>query len=132
MRNDAEFRLQCAVADHLRLSAAPGIYWFHPANGEARTARTGGRLKRMGVRPGVPDMVVVVNGKTHGLELKASNGRQSDAQRVAESEWTAAGGVYAVAHGIDEALGLLKDWKALPDDYGFVPARRRQLSLEIA
>lgn len=35
----------------------PALRWlFHPANGEYRTMATAARLKKMGVRPGVPDL----------------------------------------------------------------------------
>ena len=32
-RRHLEQQIQKAVADHLRAKAAPGTYWFHPANG---------------------------------------------------------------------------------------------------
>ena len=32
-RRRPEQDIQKALADHLRLSAAPGTYWFQPANG---------------------------------------------------------------------------------------------------
>lgn len=130
-RNDAEFRLQCAVVQHLALAAAPGVLYFHPANGEARSKRTAGRLKAMGVVAGIPDMVVIVDGRAHGLELKAMGGRQSPAQRLIEQAWTAAGGVYRVATGWDEAQAVLREWGALRASYHHEPARRRQMPLPL-
>ena len=128
-RNDAEFHLHCAVVQHLRVAGLRDVFWFHPANGEARSPRTGAKLKRMGTRPGVPDLVVIVGGSAHGLELKAHGGRQSPSQKLAQKDWEEAGGVYEVADGIDSALRALVRWKALPEGYGFIPSRRLQPSL---
>jgi hypothetical protein len=58
------------LADHLRARAAAGTYWFHPANGGARTAIEGAILKACGVRAGTPDLILIKDGKTFGL-LKA-------------------------------------------------------------
>lgn len=51
-REDA---LQKSVA---RLLDSTGLDWFHPANGEARNAITGAKLKAMGVKAGVPDVMI--------------------------------------------------------------------------
>lgn len=51
-REDA---LQKAVA---RLLDSMGLDWFHPANGEARNAITGAKLKAFGVKAGVPDCMI--------------------------------------------------------------------------
>ena len=51
--------------------------YFHPANGGERTARAGALLKPLGVRPGVPDLFLMVpRGGYHGLaiELKRKGG----------------------------------------------------------
>lgn len=117
-RSSREFDLQCAVVQHLRLAAPPEVYWFHPANGEWRSPRTAGRLKAMGVRPGVPDFVLIIGGIAHGLELKADTGRLSQSQILAKREWEAAGGRYEVAKGIDAALAVLRSWGALRASYG--------------
>lgn len=112
-RRDDEFLLQCAVVQHLMLSAQPDVVWFHCPNGEFRSKRTAGRLKAMGVRPGCPDLVLIIKGVAYGLELKVAKGRQSESQRAMEAAWNAAGGRYAVARGIDEALELLGSWCAI-------------------
>lgn len=130
-RDAPEFRLQCAIANHLRLAAAPGVYWTALPFGEFRAKRTAARLKAMGVRAGAPDILIIVHGRAYGLELKAEHGRQSPAQRLCEAEWTRAGGEYRIARGIDEALYLLREWGVLKPSYHYEPARRRQASLPL-
>jgi hypothetical protein len=108
-----EQEIQRALADHLRLRAAPNVYWFHPANGGARTAIEGAILKACGVRPGTPDLICIRGGKTYGLEIKADGGRLSDAQRIAHDEMRTAGAEVAVAVGLDAALTQLEEWQVL-------------------
>ena len=140
MKDNAEFRLTCAIAEHLHFRAPSDCYWTHHPFGEARSARTGARLKRMGTRAGAPDFLLIYRSRAYGLELKAVTrngtgrevrGRQTDTQRLTEELWTAAGGAYRVATGLDEALSVLREWGILPASYHFEPAKRRQLPLEL-
>lgn len=132
-RNDAEFRLTCAIADHLRLRACKGVVWFHIPNGEKRSLRTGGRLKAMGVRAGVADfMVQVPDARSAMLEVKAYGGRQTPEQRIFQRDWEATGGRYVVAEGIDQALEALRSWGALPADYARPAKNQPNLPLEAA
>jgi len=59
---------------------------FHPANGEERDAKTGAKLKRMGVRPGVLDWCLPVARGGYGglwIEFKRPGGEEpSDEQRI--------------------------------------------------
>lgn len=130
-RSTAETRLQMALINHLRLLAPRNILYMAIPNEGSRSPKTGARMKAMGMLPGAPDLLFIIDGKAHGLELKADKGRQSDTQRLVERAWEAAGGVYALAKGMDEALTVLRAWGALPADYNHVPARRRQLSLSM-
>lgn len=127
-RNQPEYRLHCLVADLLRLLATPGVFAFHPANGEYRSPRTGARLKRMGVVRGVPDFVILAPGKPAiGLELKPEGGRQSPEQRAVEQAWNAAGGKYVVARGYADAYEFLTSEgliRAVPTRSRFAPRQR--------
>ena len=112
-RRHPEQEIQKALADHLRARAASGTYWFHPANGGARTAFEGAILKACGVRAGTPDLILIKDGRTFGLELKAANGRVSPAQAQAHEEMRAAGAEVATVFGIDDALAQLERWQLL-------------------
>ena len=106
--------LQRALANHLRARAQPNVYWFHPANGDARTAIEGAILKACGVQAGTPDLICIKDGRTFGLELKTAHGRLSQAQRVAHDELRQAGAEVAVAFGLDDAIAQLERWQLLP------------------
>jgi hypothetical protein len=117
-RNDAEARLQAAIIEHIKLRVRKGVLWFHVPNGEHRSKSTGAKLKRMGVRPGVADLVFVLppNGEVCFLELKADAGRPSDAQLVFADACEAAGATYAIAWDLEHALTLLEAWRVIKQE----------------
>ena len=111
----SELALQKSVVGLLQLFALPGVIWFAVPNGEARSARTGAKLKAMGVRAGVADLCVVpTGGWTCFLELKTPKGQLSAAQRefrdLCERNLGAA---YVVATTPEDAAEALMSWGAL-------------------
>ena len=108
-RQQPEFRLHCLIAAVLRLQIKPGHFAFHSPNGEHRSVRTGGKLKRMLVIPGVPDFTILRKDKpTIGLELKAAGAYQSAEQRAVEALWKAAGADYVVVKSYRAAIDFLE------------------------
>jgi hypothetical protein len=113
-RTVSEDSIHRAVIQHLKMNAAAGVVYFHCPNGEARSAETGGKLKGMGVRPGVADLCLVLpGGQSAFLELKSAKGRQSPPQKEFAADAEKAGARYAVAASIDEAVRILTEWGAL-------------------
>lgn len=108
-----EEQIHRTVVEHLERFAAPGVFYFHVPNGDIRHKGAAGRLKAMGTRAGVPDLVLIKGGHTYGLELKRPGEKQSDNQILVEGQWEHAGGTYAVAHGLDYALDTLREWGLL-------------------
>jgi len=109
----SEAEIHEAVADHLRMRCRSDIHWHHPATGELRDPGTAQKLKRMGVKPGLPDFFLLIDGRLCGLELKrARGGHVSSDQKAMHAEMVSAGAVIAVAKGLDEALNILTSWGA--------------------
>lgn len=113
-RNQPEFRLHCVVADYLRLQY-PNLLWIHCPNGEARSAITGARLKRMGVRPGVPDILLwwmdLEKGpQSAAIELKASKGKQTETQISFEGAFLSSGARYSLCRSLDDVQLALCIW----------------------
>lgn len=109
----SEAAIQRAVVDLLGWAARPGVAWTHMPAGELRAASVGGKLKALGVQPGWPDLLIVKDGRLHGLELKAEGGRVSPAQLAAHATLRAAGAEIAVAYGLGEAMAVLKRWEVI-------------------
>lgn len=118
-RRNNEIRTHCAVLDRLRfaLPTVAAATLIHVPNGEARSARTGALLKRLGTRPGAADLHFIWQGRSHWIEVKVGDPAlgipktyQSPTQRAFEADVTAAGAAYGVARSSDEALALCREW----------------------
>ena len=99
-RSRPEQQIQRAVFEHLALRGAPAMFAFHPANGGWRSRVEAAILKGMGVRAGLPDIIAVKDGQCYALELKASDGCLTSAQRDAHAALAVAGATVAVAYGL--------------------------------
>jgi len=111
----SELQIHIAVVQHLKFRARKGVLWFHAANGELRTKRDAAKLKAMGVTPGIPDIVMIADGKTYGLELKTKKGRLSPEQQSMLETFQNVGALSAVAYGLDAAISILDAWGILQD-----------------
>lgn len=109
-----ELSLQVFTAQFLTLSAADSVMWYAVPNGEYRSKRTGAKLKRMGVRAGVPDFALVLpGGQAAFLELKTPKGRLSKAQKDLRPEIERSGAYYEVADTSEQVIGILRAWGAV-------------------
>jgi hypothetical protein len=109
-RNDEE-QLQRGIVAYLGYAARKDAIWFHVPNGEGRSKAAGGRLKAMGVRPGVADLCFVLkDGHAAFMELKAVGGKQSANQLVFEQRCIDCGVPYVVVTSMGGAIEILKAW----------------------
>lgn len=117
----AEAEIQAAIVSHLRLRAVPNLTWWHTPNGvqlggkrnKKGVAIQGARLKGLGVRSGVSDIIAVHDGKIFALELKAPGGRPSPSQLEFLADMERAGASVCLAIGVDAAIRALEMWGLL-------------------
>jgi hypothetical protein len=111
-----------AIADHLRQRGVPGLVWWHTPNNlfaggkhnRKGVAIQASIMKGLGMKPGVPDFLLVRDGKIFALELKAERGgRLSAAQCEFIAALEDAGGFCCVAEGLDRGLRVLETWGLL-------------------
>lgn len=84
---------------------------YHPANGGFRAPKTARRLKKMGVKPGVPDICVPIpTGKYPGLyiEMKVKPNKLTDSQILFTSLLHSLGHCVRIAWSAQEAIDILK------------------------
>lgn len=112
----SENAIQQQVVVALHGYCRPDVAWFAVPNGEWRFPKTAARLKAQGVRAGAPDLVVLVGGHMHGIEIKRDSGRLANSQQAFGQEIVRAGGSYHVCYGVEEAVACLLQIGA------FVPA----------
>jgi|ERR1700730_9929477 len=112
-RRSPEAAIQRAVFEHLRVRAAPRVFFFHPANGGYRKPAEAAIFKSLGVVAGVPDVFIVHNGRCFAMELKAEGGRATDKQLACIAALREAGAFVCLAEGLDRALACLEAWGLL-------------------
>lgn len=106
----AEEALQRAVVQLLAIYEARGLLAYaHCPNGERRDPVTGGRLKALGVRPGVPDLLLWMPGGHFQIELKTAKGRLSADQGAWIGRMSAFGHRVHVCRTVDEVEAALRD-----------------------
>jgi len=116
-RQHPEDALQAQVADYLDLC---GLLWCHPPNGGKRGLIEACRLKRLGVRAGVPDLLIFerwqstdpeTGGEGFGvaLELKSPTGRATSEQRAWLDSLQARGWRVGICRTFDEARKLIDE-----------------------
>jgi hypothetical protein len=116
----AEDSLQIACATYLR-AQYPNVVWFHSPNGGSRNAIEAAKLKQMGVRPGVSDIIILEPRELHGIkpcgliiELKAKGGKLQDTQASFIMDVQARGFMAAVVWNFDAFKELIDEYLAMP------------------
>ncbi|MER9336026.1 VRR-NUC domain-containing protein [Mesorhizobium sp. M0293] len=109
-----EVKTHVAVADALRIGAVAGWLWSHFPAGERRDERTGARLKRMGLKKGGSDFLLISpTGQHHWLELKRGGSPLTKEQEDFRDECLSRNVPWAVARSFDEAIHQLTEWGAI-------------------
>ena len=113
----SEADIQSQVVEYVSLLAAQCGFIFFTCSNEgtdrANPARLA-KLKRMGLRPGVADLVFVKEGRAYFLEMKKPGGKQSENQIDFQLDCAMVGAQYAVAWSFEEAIKILRFWKIIP------------------
>ena len=105
-----EQQIQRAVFQNLRQRSARGVFAFHPMNGGVhQKGMRRGINAGNGVVPGVPDIILIKDGRVRGLELKAEKGKISEAQVHTHLTMAQAGCPVHVAFGLNDALTFLEN-----------------------
>lgn len=119
----SEHALQVAVAHMLQLVLDPERTWWSAIDhGVGKLGkRAAGMMKARGVKPGLPDFVILVPGPEGsiplGIELKINKGKLSPAQVELHEAWTRMGVRIFVARSLEEVQEIL--------EFCRVPMRRR-------
>lgn len=103
-----EEALQRAVASYLDVALPDEAEWWHtPSQRGTRNRYEMGILKVLGVRPGIPDVLILYRGQLIGIELKTPKGRLTPAQKVMRDRLMQAGALVAVCRSVDDVQAFL-------------------------
>ncbi len=99
-----EADLHKLVADYLDLALIPPTWWStFPADGASRRGRIGLKL-------GVPDILIIHEGRAHWIELKTARGRVRAQQHELHEALRAAGCFCATCLSLEEVNIVLCNW----------------------
>jgi hypothetical protein len=101
------------VIAHFAARGVRGMYVFAVPNGGVRSPIEAAIMRGLGTRTGTPDLFMIHRGEVYALELKAENGRATDAQFQAIEDLRAAGAHAEVCYGLDRAIAVLEGWGLL-------------------
>lgn len=86
---------------------------FHPKNGGKSNVIEGGRFKRMGVRKGIADLILLVANQDFtalAIELKTEKGRQSTEQKEWQKLCEKNNIKYVVIRSLSEFINTIKNY----------------------
>lgn len=103
-----EEALQEAVMQYLDACLPPDAVAWHTPNGRQVSAITRKIGKAMGVKAGIPDVLILFRGKLIALELKAGRGDETAEQQLMARELTYCGAVVGpVCRSLDEVVAFV-------------------------
>jgi hypothetical protein len=108
-----EITLHLEVVDLLKSATLSGVWWSHFPAGEKRSEATRHKLAIMGTKAGVPDFLIVADGRLFGLELKTAAGSLSGPQKLTHASLIRAGAELAVVRTLAEASHVLRRWHCI-------------------
>ena len=109
MKLGPEDRIQISILEYLE-AVAPGLLVFSVPNEGKRSFSVARRHKLLGMVAGVPDLVLVHEGRALFFEVKSPAGRLRPAQKLFLETAAKAGAKTAVVRSIDDVRAALKAW----------------------
>ena len=108
--NDYEHQIQVGIAKYLDFR---GLCWWAVPNGGNRNIITASRLKREGVKTGIPDITLIHKGKYYGIEVKkpktiTPKGTLSANQKTRIDQIQSYGGVVGVVYSLPDLIEMLE------------------------
>lgn len=100
-RKHPERALQSAVAEYLTWALPAGSFFSALPGGDGKMTRAPGYVS------GLPDLMVVVDGRVYFIELKSQKGRASEAQKLVAPKILASGSYYRICRSINDVYEYL-------------------------
>ena len=114
LRPQREDAIHAGIVEYLCLCAHPKLLWLHVPNGAMVKPSARMYFARLGVLPGVADLLFVLPDKSVAfMEIKGPDGRLSEAQQAFQAKCALLKLRYAVVRSISDAEEKLHEWNAL-------------------
>lgn len=102
---------QRTIIDYLEILEKQNKLWFQRTNNTAIYDPVGKRFRSLskGQKKGFPDIIVFMNSRTIGLEIKTPTGRQSEEQKIMEQKMKEQGVEYYVVKSLEEVKKIIEE-----------------------
>lgn len=102
--------LHAAVARFLDWCLLPPAVWTtFPAGWYRLDKAAAGRLKHVGLKPGMPDILIWHGGHCYGVELKTAQGKLTMLQSDMHARLAKAGVKIIISRRLSDVIALLRD-----------------------
>lgn len=105
----SEMQLHKIVAEWLEIALTPETFWSTFPSGGGGVVR-GANLRTMGLKSGVPDLMIVHRSEAYFIELKTAKGVLSAAQVECHEQLLEAGARIVVCRSLRDVANSLKAW----------------------
>ena len=107
-----EQQIHRACVEYLTLlESQKRLTFFHPYNGGWRTPAEGRIGKTLGVRAGIPDLVLILPGsKVAFIEVKSGTGKATNNQIATMAALNHFGAPTAIVRSVTELEEIIKQW----------------------
>lgn len=106
----SEAKLQQVVTEWMELALGSDVFWTcFPAGGGGLVR--GAQLKSRGLRPGVPDILIVYRSEAYFIELKTRIGKLSSDQVECHEALSLCGARVAVCRCLPDIAMALRRWE---------------------
>ena len=113
---DSEDRVHLRIAQWLDIMLPPGSIWHHSPNEGNRHVAFKVKQKRMGTRPGWPDIEIFVPGDqtlcgislSIFIEVKGSKGKATANQIAIRDKLEEAGGIWQLCRSVEQVQDFLE------------------------
>ena len=109
MRHE-ETKLQIRIVTLYSYILRKDVLFWHTPNGGKRTKREAGKLKAMGVLPGVPDLILMSKAGPVFVEVKIEGGSLTDAQKDFRDNVIAMGWSFRTVTSLEDARRVALDF----------------------
>ena len=110
IRNRPEQKLQQEIGQYLDFALPKDAFWFAVPNAARRGVVEAMNFKRMGMKAGIPDIVIIHCGLAFACEIKTGKGKLSPAQVLMHYRLARAGMRVAVCRSIEDVETALVGW----------------------
>ena len=108
-----ESKIQRAIAGYLDVALPADSFWtaINPIPGKSIVAAV--TSKAMGLKAGVPDILILHNSVTLWIEIKKEGGYLSKTQKSLHVDIECAGGNVYTARSIEDVQEILREWEII-------------------